>query len=220
MRFVPGTESRREEPLETQRSQAASPIFWLEFLTSLNVAFPYRWVLAQIQFSNAETFLQLRINGYLHIHPHSSVGGYGAFFIVAVGLAGCIFAALSVSSLNALLRRTILFLAGPISVSALPISWLYVSYRFPNLFHVPPIWPLAETVVAILCSGFYLLRTRPRWPWGALVIFHFGFWAWLFLGGIHFWLSPVKLVFPLVGLSAVLAWGSYISGRARAHFLP
>jgi hypothetical protein len=143
-------------------------------------------------------------------------GRYSAFFILALGLALCIFAALSIGSFNSLLRRTILSLAGPISVGALPISSIYVSNRFPNLSNLPRIWPLAETVIAILCCGLYLRRTRPFWLWGALVTLHFGFWAWLFLGGIYFWLSPMKLVFPLVGLSAVVAWGFYISGRARA----
>lgn len=202
--------------MESQRSRAELPISWLVFLTALNVALLFRWVKAQVAFSDAEDFLKWRINSLLHLNPHSSVGGDSAFFTLALGLALCIFAVLSIGSLNSQLRRTILFLAGPISIGALPISWIYISNRFPNLSSLPRFWPLAETAVAILCCGLYSLRTRPLWLWGALVVLHFGFWAWLFLGGIYFWLSPVKLVFPLVGLSAVLAWGFYISGKVRA----
>jgi hypothetical protein len=64
--------------------------------------------------------LQYRINGYLHLHPHSNVGAFMAMFGLALGLALCIVLVLRLSSLTLVAKEFLRSFAGILSLIALP----------------------------------------------------------------------------------------------------
>jgi hypothetical protein len=59
----------------------------LEFFVSLNIALAVIWEKSTLSPFSLEMHLQYRINGYLHLHPHSNIGGFMAMFGLALGLA-------------------------------------------------------------------------------------------------------------------------------------
>jgi hypothetical protein len=200
-------------------SQIAFKRYVLECLFSLNIALCVRLANARTSFSSLEPSLKWRINSLLHLQPHSSVGGYSAFFAVALALTLGMLAILRLCSRAVLAEKLLRSVAGIASLAALPVSWLYVTHTIPV---VPPgnlqsAWPLLELGVAIGCMVLYLIM---RWPfphWISILFLalHFGFWTWLSLGGLYFWRAPIELVFPTAGFCACLAWGRYV-----AHLSP
>lgn len=186
-----------------------------EFLFSLNIALLVRLVNARTSFSNLESRLQWRINRTFGLNLHSYVGAYAAFFVLAIVLAVCIFAFLRLCSASLLGAKVLRSVAGIISVAALPICWLYLTrlYSPPVLPNPPHVMLLMELGGAIVCTALYLLVKWPLPVWSSvlLLILHFGFWGWLFVGGPYFWRAPEQLVFPVVSLCACIAWATYMA---------
>src|SRR4051812_7294455 len=58
-----------------------------DLLFCLNAALLMRLVSVQTSLSSLEPNLKFRINSTLGVGPHSNVGGYIAFFLLAAGLA-------------------------------------------------------------------------------------------------------------------------------------
>lgn len=188
-----------------------------EFLFALNLGLVARWAMAQAG-SYSELTLQLWINR--HLHPHSNVGGNIAFFVLALEVALSVFLLLRILSIFPWLKR-FLSMVGIVSLVALPSAWLYATRLrepFPGMPNAPRTWLYLELLATILIATVYLLAKWPFPEWNsiALLILHFGLWAWLFPVGNYFWLAPFDLVFPLAGLCSSLAWGLYISAQRRS----
>jgi hypothetical protein len=198
-----------------------------EFLFSLNIAF-----LAKLQgnqkpnklfsfLDSAEFRIQLKINAYLNLHPHSHVGGYTAFFALAFGLALCIFLLLRIFSNTSLAKEFLRCAAGFMSLLALPISWFYVTQVLgpvPFSLNLPRPWLISELILIIACAVLYLLAkwSLPMWSGVLLLALHFGFWGWLALGPF-FWRYPFWVVFPMAGFCSSLVWGRYVSDQGPAR---
>ncbi len=191
-----------------------------EALFSLNIGLMTRWVMAQANYYLAELKIQLWVNRHLHLHPHSNVGGYGAFLTLALAMAFSIFLLLRLASHTLLAKELLRSAAGIVSLLTLPASWLYVTRLYPQppgLPYAPRVWLLVELAGAVAGAAVYLYaKWFSAWLNVGLLVLHFGFWGWLFLGGLYFWLAPFQLVFPLAGLCSSLAWGLYVS-RQRAE---
>jgi hypothetical protein len=171
--------------------------------------------------------LSFWINSHLHLHPHSNVGPYTAFSALALALALCILLPLKLSSRAFGTKWVLRSAAGIASLLVLPACWLYTTHLFPvpsgmGLPNPPRPLVLLELAGAIVCALLYLYAKWPLPGWGsvALLILHFGFWDWLFSGGLYFWLDPFRLVFPITGLCSVLAWGLYVAQLAKSRQLP
>jgi hypothetical protein len=196
-------------------SRTGNYAYFHEFLFSLNIALLLRWQSARTSFSDLEPRLTWRINAALHLHLHNSVGGYTAFFALALALALGVFAFASLCAHTSWGEKVLRSIAGVVTLTALPACWLYVTHLFSmrGLPNPPRIWLFLELGVAIACAVLYLLA---RWPFPAwtsilLLALHFGFWGWLLLGGLYFWRAPAELSFPLAGFCACLAWGMYVA---------
>jgi hypothetical protein len=188
-----------------------------EFFLSLHVALLIRWEKAQTSFSHLETGLEYRINSAFHLHPHSSVGGYVAFFAVSLMIAMAMFVVLRLVSATVLLRKVVRLMIGLAALGALPACLLYIQHILPvpgSPSTLSTLWLLLELAGAITCSLFYMggWWPAPAWTGILLLVLHFGLWGWLFLGGPYFWRAPFSLVFPLTGLCCSLAWGLYLAG--------
>jgi hypothetical protein len=188
--------------------------FAYEFLVSLNVALIIRWQSAQTSFSSLESNLQFWINGQLRLHPHSSIGKNSAFFLMALPLTLGIFVLLRLASVSPIVRKALYRINGAVSLLALPAGWLYVTHNLPvlpGMLDPPRAALFVELAAVVVCYIFYLKTKwqRPDWISFLLLILHFGFWGWLFLGGAYFWLAPFQLIFPIVGLCSCLAWAIY-----------
>jgi hypothetical protein len=204
---------------EHSRTSAIRAQYIQEFLFSLNVAF-----LAVAARSMAAAWLpwvgkiQLSLNHHWRLPPESSVGGDFALSSIAFVLALCIFVIVRLLSIVSVAGVLLLWITGIVSLVALPAWWLYFSRQFPvpaNLPNLASTWLFLEIAASMLCTVLYLWRKWPLPGWGStlLLILHFVFWGWLFLGGPFFWLAPFKLVFPAMGLAAMVAWGIYVSRR-------
>jgi hypothetical protein len=194
-----------------------------EFLFSLNAALVFRLTSARTSFSNLESRLKWQINDVLHLGAHSNVGGYTAFFALALGLALGIFVVLRLCSRTLLARELLRSVAGIVSLLALPVSWLYATHLFPVPRTLPnprDPWIFLELVATMACAVFYLFARwpLPGWTGVLLLALHFGFWTWLSLGGPYFWRAAADLIFPTVGFFSCLAWGSYVSDQKRTTF--
>ena len=197
-----------------------------EFLSSLNIA-----LVANLQgnqkpnklfsfLDSAEFRMQLRINAYLHLHPHSHVGGYTAFFVLSLGLGLCIFLLLRISSNTFLAREFLRSGAGFMSLLALPISWFYVIQVLgpvPFYLNLPRPWLVSELILIVACAVLYLLEKwpLPKWSGVVLLALHFGFWGCVALGP-YFWHDPFWVIFPMAGFCSSLVWGHYVSHQGYA----
>jgi hypothetical protein len=186
-----------------------------EFLFSLNIALVIRWKSAAASLSPLEPTLQFRINGALHLQPNSHFGGYAAFFAIVLVVALSIFTVLRLFSRTLLAKEALRSIAGPVSLVALPACWLYVTYLLPlprGLPNPPRAGLFIELAAATVCAVLYLWEKRPFLGWKriSLLLLHFCFWGWLFLGGFYFWRLPIQLIFPLAGFCSCLAWAKYV----------
>lgn len=193
-----------------------------EFLFALNIALAFRLSSARTSFSSSESSLKWQINAALHLDAHSNVGGYTAFFALALVLALGIFALLRLCSHTFLAKEFLRSVAGIVSLVTLPASWLYVTHLSPvppALPNPPRAWLFVELAAAVTCSVLYLLSRWPfpRWSSVLLLALHLGFWTWLSLGGPYFWRAPVELIFPLVSFCACLAWGLYVARQRSSQ---
>ena len=189
-----------------------------EFLFSMNIALILRWEHAQTSTSESALTLQSWINRVLYLHQHSNVGGYAAFYLLALVEAIAIFVILQGLSFAPSARRVFLLSAGIVSLLALPIAWLHFIHRYPGLqgsAALPdlPRWWLFAELLATVAGAVFFLRRRPslQGRLGVLsVTVHFVIWGWLFLGGPYFWLAPAKLVIPITGFCSCLVWAAYV----------
>ncbi|HUJ32203.1 MAG TPA: hypothetical protein VLY23_13045 [Candidatus Acidoferrum sp.] len=191
-----------------------------EFLLSLNLGLAVMLEQHETSHSFLAERLQFLINGKLHLHPHSKVGGYGAFFVLAVGVALCIFLVFRFFSRRSLAKQVVRTLAGPVALVAFPATWLCAAYSvgiLPALPNPPRFWLFFELSVAVVCALLYLYEkwNVPAWAGILLLTIHYGVWGWLFLGGVFFWMDPAKTIFPLVGFCSFLAWAVYVSRSFR-----
>ncbi len=190
-----------------------------EFLFSLNLGLVVRLAMAYANYYHTEGTLKFWLNRQLHLDPHSDVGGNAAFLLLALEITLSIFLLLRIFSQISLIRMFLLYAAGIVSAVALPFSWLYGAHLYeppPGLPNPPHGLLFLELVAVTVCAILYLLAKWPLPGWGGilLLILHYGFWGWLFLGGPYFWLGPFKLLFPLAGLCSAVAWALYVSDRA------
>jgi hypothetical protein len=191
-----------------------------EFLLSLNLALIVEWADAQASLSGA-TALSITswINRSLHLHPHSNIGGYTSFYIIALAGGLAIFGVLRLLSLVPLIEKVILSVAGLVSLLALPCAWLSFRYCFPGFFRgqaalpdPPHLWLFIELLASAAGALLFLRGKRPGWiAGGGLLTAHFALWGWLFLGGPYFWLAPGRLIIPVVGFFSCIAWTSYLT---------
>jgi hypothetical protein len=187
-----------------------------EFLLAVNIALVAKWwqengriiPLSNLLAFDHEYIIQDRINALLGLHPHNNVGGDLAFFAVTLGWALSLF--LLMRLVLILLPKLTLRWSGLFPVTALPIICLYRSV--PPLFPNPPVFlVLLELFTAVVCCILYISKwLLSTWPIILLLVLHFVFWGWLFLGGPYVWRSPVGLSTPLAGLISSLVWGMYV----------
>ena len=162
--------------------------------------------------------LQYRLNALLRLHPHSQMGAYSAFLFVALAIALAIFLALRVCSMISLIEKLLRAIAAVISLLALPLAWLFVSYMTERLPQ-----PLSQhhiafmELAAVTALVVYIGRKpeAPRWPAVFLLILYFSFWYVFISGGPYFWRDPFKLIFSIAGLSA-----SYVGIISRHRSTP
>ncbi len=216
-------------PMENiQPRETSYPRYVHEFLFSLNIA-----LVAKLEgnqkpnklfslLDSHEVTMQLKINAYLHLHPHHQVGANSAFFAIALSLALCIFLVLRISSSTYLSRQFLRTVAGFLSLLALPASWLYVAHllgSFSLLPNPPYALLLLELLSVTVCAALYLYSKWPLPAWGtiALLLLHYSFWNWLVSGGPLFWRDPFRLIFPMAGFCSSLAWGYYVRYQGSAQ---
>ncbi|SRR5216683_2577431 len=195
-----------------------------EFFFSLNIA-----LVAKLEgnqkpnkffslLESGESSLRLRINTYLHMHPHSDIGGNTAFLALTLGLALCIFLLLRISSRTSLTKK-LLQLAGLVSLFALPASWLYVTQFVGSTTPSANLLRgllLPELLAATICGAVYMYGRWPLQVWGsvALLVLHFSYWDAVCFGP-YFWRAPFQSLFAIAGLCSSLVWGLYISDQRR-----
>lgn len=187
-----------------------------EVLFATNLAFVVVLAKATTSFFEVEEALQYRINALLHLPPHSNTGGYTAISVLALALGACIFVLLRTFYRTALSRITLRYIAGGTSLLGLPLYWLYDNHLFPSLTgnpNPPKLILVFELVAAVALALFFLLRSAviPGWTWICLLMIHFCFWGWLFIGNPNFWVVPFECLFPALGLASAVAWGNYVS---------
>ena len=175
-----------------------------EMLLSLHIALIARWERAQTSYSSSEAALKFRINGALGISGHSDIGGYVAFFALAVLYALAIFLLFRLLSRVAFLKEALRLVAAPVALGVLPTCFLYVEYIFPVFRPAssPSLpWLVLELAGAIGCCILYVWRRWQIASWLSflLLTIHFVFWTWLFLGGPYIWRAPFELFFPISG---------------------
>lgn len=195
-----------------------------EFLFSLNLGLVARLVMAYANYYHTEATLKLWFNRKLGLHPHSDVGGNAAFLLLALEITLSILLLLRVFSRTSAIRAFLQYVAGIVSALALPFSWLYGAHLYeplPGAPNPPHALLLLELAAVTVCAVLYLLSMWPLPGWGGvlLLLLHYGFWGWLFLGGPYFWLDPFKLLFPLTGLCSSLVWGQYVSAQRQPEAL-
>lgn len=196
-----------------------------EFLLSLNIGLATIWLKSVLSPFFLQVGLKYRMNAYLHLHPHNDIGGFIAFFLLATGLALCIFLLLRVFSRTFLAGEIVPSGAGMVSLVALPASWLYVNYALrhlpipvaPDVYQPSLFWPLLESAAALVCSMLFLYGKWPISRSGSIIILalHWGFWGWRFFGPF-FWSRPPMLAFSVVGFCSTLTWGLYVSHERAA----
>jgi hypothetical protein len=164
--------------------------------------FDFRW----------EALLRAHLNAQLHRSVNGRPGGWAAFAIVAAGFAVVIFAALEVLLRIPAARKYFGTVAGALSAVALPVLWLYndafvsaVPSGLPNPSHVGLWFEIAAVAGYFMLSGAPGARL-PVWIDGGVLLVHFVFWGWLFLGGLHPWHPHFQSVFPALGFCSALAW--------------
>ena len=174
-----------------------------EFSFSLNIALCAKFAASSSFRWNSELGFWEIINRYLHLHPHSDAGYWIAFFFFAFVAALFLCFLLRISSHARLTQELLRTVAGIASISAVPACWLYTTQLSPQPHGLPdpPRNLLFLEVGVILVFTFLLLfwwhRTASQSI--SVLLVHFGFWTWLFVGGWRFWRDPFKVVFPLVG---------------------
>lgn len=100
-----------------------------------------------------------------------------------------------------------------VSLLALPAYWLCMTRLFlqPSGLPDPPRGPLLVEIalIVVFAVGYALAWWQsPMWATSIVLALHFGFWGWLFLGGLRFWHAPFQLLAPAVGFLSSLAWAS------------
>jgi hypothetical protein len=200
-----------------------------EFLFSLNLSLALKLAAAQRPFwatgflpsDVTEARIAARINALLHLHPHSRASGVMAFVFIAMVIALCMFALLRVTSRLSLVSQFLFYVPGIVSLIAFPTVFFYQRHYFgvergmPNLHWY---WLALELALAVVCCELFLwgMWPTPRLASGALAAVHFGFWAWLYFGGIRFDLAPSDSIFPIVGILSLIAWAAYVT-RERSE---
>jgi hypothetical protein len=163
-----------------------------------------------------EFAIQLKINSSLHLAPHNNVGANAAFLILTFGLSLCIF--LLISFLATILpTKSFLKYSGIVSLTLLPISWLFVSRLLDGVssFSVLSNGMLLLETLAIAFCGIAFWNGKwnlPAWASIILLAAHFGFWH-VICFGLYFWRSPFQSIFATVGFCSSLLWAIYVPGR-------
>jgi hypothetical protein len=186
-----------------------------DFLFSFNIVLLDRLINANT-LSSVGPELQLHINNALGLDPDAYVGGYIAFVVFALGIAVVLCGILwtAASFVSTVVRLPY----GIVSIAALPVVWISnaISHRiWPGLPNPPKGWLLLEVSAVVISSVLFLVKRWPLPNWATLTLLclHFALWGWLFMGGVHVWLAPAKLIFPLASLASCIAWGIYVARR-------
>lgn len=192
-----------------------------QILLSLNLGFILKLAISEQPSFTWESAMWPKFNGYLQLHPHDPRGFWIGFFAVALVLSIIIFFALQILLRISNWDEAILSAAGISSLFALPVLCLYQNYYkspVPTLPHPSGILLFIELSATLAYSISYLWKWVRGTPIIVFVILvHFTFWAWLFLGGVYFWRAPAQSVFPSVGLCSAFAWLLYVyEQRGRA----
>jgi hypothetical protein len=190
-----------------------------KIFVSLNLGFILKLAMSEQPGFTWELTMWPKFNGYLQLHPHDPRGYWIGFFAVALVLSLIIFALLQTFLHIFNWGQAILSAAGISSLFALPILCLYQNYYkspVPTLPHPPGVLLIIELAATLAYSVSYLFkRARGTRSMVLVILIHFLFWAWLFLGGVYFWRAPAQSVFPTVGLCSALAWALYVHGEQR-----
>ena len=195
-----------------------------EIFLSLNLGFMLKLAMSEEPRPSItwESTMWPKLNSYLHLHPHDSLGFWIGFFAVALVLTLIIFLVLETVLRFSGREDTILSAAGISSLFLFPTLCLYQNYYrnpVPTLPHPSGILLSVELAAILACSICYL----QKWLGGPriiilVILIHFAFWGWLYLGGAYFWRAPAQSVFPAIGLCSALAWVSYLyKERNRAN---
>lgn len=189
-----------------------------DLLFCLNLALIVRLVNVQTSLSSLEPNVTFWINSALGLTPQAYLGSYTAFFLIAAGLAFIMYAILRllISYVSVVFR----FSYGFVALIALPLIWLAhatIHEVLPGLPNPPHGWLLVELSAALVCSILFFCGQWPLPSWAGFILIatHFVLWGWLFMGGLYFWLAPVKLLFPLVGFLSCITWSVYVLRRQR-----
>jgi hypothetical protein len=192
-----------------------------QFLSALNVTIVLKWISNHAPSHSFLTFategeVQRYVNRVLQVGAHSQIGGWFSYLLVVTLIGLFIFTCIR------LLARTdvgaaILFpITGIVSLVALPMGWLYVAVATPRDSGLPNI-PLFIAILEILVvmAGWFLFigekQSLPKSVSLLLLLLHFVFWGWLSIGGLYFWLDPLRLIYPAAGIAACLAWGTHLA---------
>ena len=158
--------------------------------------------------------LQLKINQALHLFPHHWGGSIGAFMLLSLALALCVFILLKILAISSTTERFLNRAAGLISLLAWPVAWLIVTFIDPAYAKVSTLAAVVAfecvlTGVAAILFGMGIWRISPI-PGVVLVIAHFAFAYWIVFGGLFVWRNPITILFPLVGIASTVFWARYL----------
>jgi hypothetical protein len=159
---------------------------------------------------------KLKINSFLHVHPHSDVGSTITMLALSVLGASLLWVGLRMLPENLSKGQIFCFVSASINLVAAPMTWVYV-------FH-PPWFPLSgeqagflpiEFATVVIFAALYVNRSwaLPVWAILAAIGAHYGLWFWIFRerGG------PSMLTMLVTGLCASLLWT--IFAQQRGHSL-
>lgn len=158
------------------------------------------------------------LHHYIDMHLYGEMRDlvpWEAVYVVAVIQAMILFAILATITKTAFIRKALSFVAGPVSVLALPALWLSIisPWSIQTLLPNPPhVWLSIEIAAAVALTTAYIISRRllPGWSAITLAALHFALWGWLFLGNPYFWLNPPMCIFPVAGFISVVTWGLYL----------
>lgn len=142
----------------------------------------------------------------VYVKPHFHLGRRFEFFALWVFLAGVfivLFRLLGKTPIERLLLRAA---PGLVAACAIPAYWLQVE----GLGSATSRWLLAELLVVCFFTALYLSGAwRPDKVLSMLVIsMHFGLWGFVTYIPSRSWYCAI---YPLLGLSSMLVWGSYLN---------
>jgi hypothetical protein len=189
-----------------------------EILFSWSIAFLAVSLIFLFAFNLSIPFIHLEvsINHFVGVRQTDVIRGYLTYLIASTMLALCIGTSLHISSSTQTTKWVLCSGSGLILLLSPAIFWFcyYQVGGWP--FGWPYRWSPVELAAAVSCMTLYLLGkwSVPGWINTLLLAAHYNFWYWTQAS------NPEKAnyagpIAPIVGFCSVLAWGVYVTRRAK-----